>query len=108
MKGLRHLVTVLRPTTAHGSRGELAGQPQVVLEKWPCSIETLSGREVEQARTTFAEATHKVSGYMSRLKPFRETDFIQFGERKLHIGFVNDIDQRGLTVELLCGELKDG
>lgn len=104
----RHRVTVMRPTGAHAKAGGLAGADSVVLKDWPCSIETLAGREVEQAHTVFAEASHKVKGYACKSSPFKERDYLQFGERRLNIGSINDIDQKGLMLELLCEEKKRG
>jgi len=111
MKSLRHVVNVLRPTEAEGTRGQSQGQPDTICKEWPCSIETLSGREVVQARTIFAEATHKVEGYGDPGNRFKERDYLtggSIGTRKLAIGFINDIQQNGVQLSLLCGERTGG
>ena len=104
----RHLVNVMRPTDTEGTRGQSRGEPQTIYKNWPCSIATLNGREVEQARSVFAEATHKVEGYGNPAKRLAERDYLQFGERTLHIGFINDKQQNGLMLSLLCGERTGG
>lgn len=104
MKSLRHVVSVMRPTKTKGTLGETQGESEIVMNQWPCSIETLQGREAELARQTFASATLKVEGYGDPRRPFMATDYLQFGSRKLCIGFINDKQQNGLQLSLLCGE----
>lgn len=102
---LRHVATVLRPPESnYGTLGQKQGQDEVIYKDWPCSIETLSGRESEYARQNYATATLVVKGYTDPAKPIKATDYLQFGARKINIGFVNDVDQNGLQSELLCGE----
>lgn len=110
-KNMRHIVRVMRPTEAAGTRGQSQGEPQTIIAEWRCSIETLSGREVVQARTVFAEATHEVKGYGDPKKRFEERDYVtggSIGERVLHIGFINDIQQNGVSLSLLCQERTGG
>lgn len=104
---LIHRVTVMGPPGSRGTRGEVQGQPVVVLKDWPCSIETLSGTKTEQAHQLFAEATHKVKGYASKLHPFKQRDWLLFQGRKLFIGFINDLDMKGIEYELLVAELPE-
>ena len=111
MKNMRHRVNVMRPTEAQGTRGQAQGNPELILKDWPCSIETLSGREIEQARTVFAEATHRVEGYGDPAQRFKERDHLtggSIGKRTLHIGFINDKQQNGIELSLLCGERTGG
>ncbi len=111
MKSLRHVVKVMRPTKATGGRGQIQGTPETVFNEWPCSIETLNGREVVQARTVFAEATLKVEGYGDPAKRFKERDYLtggSIGSRVLNIGFINDMQQNGVKLSLLCGERTGG
>ena len=111
MTNMRHVVTVMRPTEAQGTRGQMQGQPTVIIEQWPCSIETVSGNKAVQARSVFAEATHKVGGYGNPAKRLKERDYLtggSIGERKLFIGFINDIHQNGVELELLCSERTGG
>ena len=101
----RHIVTVKRPPSGnHGTRGQKQGEDETIYANWPCSIVTLSGSEAELARQNFATASLKVSGYTDPKKLIQATDYLQFGTRTLHVGFVNNIDQLGLEAELLCGE----
>lgn len=101
---LRQRVNVMRPTKTEGTVGQTQGNPETIIRNWPCSIEALSGRELELARSTFAAATLKVEGYGDPKKPIKETDYLEFGERKLYVGFVNDQDQNGVELSLVCGE----
>ena len=104
MKNMRHVVNVMRSTKTEGSLGQTQGKPDTIIKDWPCSIETLSGRELELARSTFAAATLKVEGYGNPSKPIKETDYLEFGERILHVGFVDDKHQNGVELSLICGE----
>lgn len=104
---MRHVVKVMRPSDAVDDRGRPTGDATTLMEEWPCSITTLSGREVVQARTVYAEATSQVEGYGDPNKPIKETDYLtglSLGERILNIGFVNDKLQNGVSLTLLCGE----
>ena len=105
MKNLRHIVTVKRPPAGNlGTRGSKQGEAATIYADWPCSIVTLSGSEAEKARQMFATATVQLKGYTDPKKPIKTYDFIEFGSRTFNVGFVNDVDQLGLEVELLCGE----
>jgi hypothetical protein len=112
-KNMRHVVKVMRPAKATNTIGNTQGQPDTICNAWPCSIETLSGREAELARQTFAAATLKVEGYGNPKKPIRESDYLEFIDgvtgtkdkpRKLYVGVVNDKHQNGVELSLLCGE----
>lgn len=108
MRGFRHYVNVMKPTDAEGSRGERQGQDSIVRQGVPCSIETLSGAEGERARGTYGDVTYKVTMYADRLRPITSAMYLSggtLGKRQLHIAFVNDRDQVGFVLELLCGEL---
>jgi hypothetical protein len=100
----RHIVTVKRPKANFGSVGDQQGEDETIYANWPCSIETLSGNEAELARQNFPSASVAVNGYTDPKKLIQPTDYLQFGSRTLHVGFVNNIDQLGLEAELLCGE----
>jgi hypothetical protein len=107
MKNLRHVVSVMRPTEATDTIGNTRGAPQQIFGQWPCSIETLSGRELELARSTYADATLKVEGYGDPGKRFKVTDYLtggSIGSRVLNIGFINDRQQNGIQLSLICGE----
>lgn len=110
---MRHIVNVMRPTEAVGSRGQPQGQPELILKEWPCSIDTLSGNKAAQARTVFAEARHSVKGYGNPDKPFKERDYLTggvLGSRELFIGSIDYGRSQNQTgqIELLCGERTGG
>lgn len=99
-----HVVSVMRPTTAEGTRGEIRGNDQTLLKNVPASVVTLSGRELVQARTVFAEATYEVKLYGDPKHPIQATDYLMFQGKKLAIAFSNDANQNGIRYTLLCGE----
>jgi head-tail adaptor len=103
---MRHVVNVMRPTKAKGTLGETQGTDKTVMKNWPCAIKTLTGNEQEDARQNGATANLEVSGYGNPGNPFKETDYLQFGERKLNIAFIDDVNQNGIELRLLCGENK--
>jgi head-tail adaptor len=103
---MRHIVDVMRPTKAKGSLGETQGTPITVCKNWPCSIKTLSGKEQESARQVGADAQFEVEGYGDPGWTELEQCYLQFGERRLNIEFVDDEQQNGQKLKLLCGENK--
>lgn len=107
MKNKRHVVNVMRPSKAKDSRGHMIdGDPSVLMKDVPCSIRSLNGRELIQARTVFAEATHEVEFYGDPRKPLDPKDYLQFGKRTLAISFANDLNH--VEYKLLCGERVNG
>lgn len=59
---LRHRVDVVAPTLAQDPNGGIIITDDVVIAvRVPCAIESLTGRELEAARTIVAEATHKLT-----------------------------------------------
>lgn len=106
MKNMRHRVNVMRPTKATGSLGERQGQDETVCENWPCSITTLSGKEQETARQNGADAQYSIEGYGDPKWKDLEKCYLQFGERRFHIAFVDDEQMNGVKLRLLCGENK--
>lgn len=102
----RHRVDVMRPTKAEGDYGEKQGTPITVCRDWPCSIKTLSGTEHESARQVGADAQFEVEGYGDPKWTDLEQCYLLFGKRKLNIEFVDDENQNGLKLRLLCGENK--
>ena len=103
---LRHRVAIKRPPTGTGTRGQVKGDDQTVSPLEFCSIETISGREVEQSRAMYPEATYKVEMRIRQGVPIETGDYLLLGTRKLNIGHIDDIDQRGIKHLMLCAELK--
>lgn len=106
MKNMRHVVNVMRPTKATGTLGELQGQPEIVCEKWPCSIKPISGNESESARQNAPGATFAVEGYGDPKWKDLEQCYLtggSIGERRLNIAFVDDENLNGVKLRLLCG-----
>lgn len=101
---MRHLVNVMRPPPQYGQKGDATGQDETVIPKWPCSIETLSGRELERAQQMVATAELVVEGWGHPTKPIKEKDYLQFGARRLNVMAIIDKQQNGISLKLLCGE----
>jgi len=106
MRNMRHTVNVMRPTEAVGPLGQTQGSPTVVCKDWPCSIRSMTGSEQEQARQVNAFATLTVEGYGDPKWTKLEECYLQFGERRLNISYVDDEQQNGIKLTLFCGESK--
>jgi hypothetical protein len=101
----RHVVNVMRPGEANGE--DARSRPPATFRKdVPCSIEPLTGREVERMNQMQAVASVKVTMYGDPNKQIQATDWLidHFGKR-LNIAEIRD-ESRGQLgkVELMCGE----
>jgi head-tail adaptor len=102
---LKFQCDVMEPPNAQGSRGQEIGTSAVYLKGVPFSMEALSGRELEQARANWAEATYTVQMYGDPNKPIKPSHWLKFGDRLMSIGHVDDKQQNGVELTLTCGEL---
>jgi len=100
----RHVVTIKRPVTSVGTRGQLTGTDTTVASSVPCSIEPLQGRELEYARQMVADATQRVRFYDDSAWALTTKDYLEFGSRRLNIGYIKRDEEVQLEVELLCAE----
>ncbi len=110
MTSLRHVVRVMRPAPPGGESSQTI-PPQAIRNEVPCSIETMNARESERMQQMYAGANVKVEGHGDPAKRFKERDYLtggSIGSRVLNIGFINDIQQNGLKLSLLCGERTGG
>lgn len=101
---MRHVVNVMRPTGARGSRGQPEGKADTIIANWQCSITPLGGSESDEASGTMAQMTYQVEGYGDPSKPIMPKDFLMFGTRKLHVSTVEDVNMNGQHLILTCGE----
>lgn len=101
---LRHRATVRRPSSTLDSRGQRGGTDATIMADVPCSITPLSGRELEQARQTVAEASHRVEMYADPEHPLQPIDYLEIGRRILWVRWVQDLDEKGVAYALLCEE----
>lgn len=102
--GFRHQVDVYLPSTTLDARGRRTGEPLLILQALPCSIEQLQALELIRAQKVWAEATHRVRCYQDPANPLTERHYLLFGLVTLQIGAVVDADNTGIEVELLCKE----
>lgn len=100
---LRHRVDVETFTSSTGDRGQEQGSWGALYSNVFASIETLNGREREQAQQLIAEADTKVVlRYHSGIST---EDRITFNNRIFNIGHINNIDQRNIELVLTCTEV---
>lgn len=102
--GFRHQVDVYLPSTTLDARGRRTGDPLLILQSLPCSIEQLQALELIRAQKVWPEATHRVRCYQDPANPLTERHYLLFGLVVLQIGAVVDADNTGIEVELLCKE----
>jgi len=109
MRNMRHQVRVMRPPEPQGEGGQLNGQPQELYKQLPCSIENTGGREAERMMQMYATATLKVCFYGDPNKRVTTKDWLEVlplakPARRLNIVQVNDHQQNGVKIELVCTE----
>ena len=98
---LRHSVVIQKPPTGTGTRGERTGDWSD-LATVRAHIEQLSGDEIIQAHQQVANATHRVTiRYTSGVTVEQR---IKFGDRYLHIGAANNVDELNRLFVLTCRE----
>jgi SPP1 family predicted phage head-tail adaptor len=107
VRNARHQCDVMEPSNALGSRGQEIGGSVVCLRGVWFSLDTLSGRELEQARANWAEATYRVQIQGNPHKPITPSHWLKFGDRRLSIGQVIDEQQNGQLLTLICGEMQN-
>jgi len=103
---MRHPVEVqaLAGSTTADSRGR-SKKTYATVATIQASIVTLGGDELQQARSIEARATHRVGiWYNSRVT---ERTRLKFGNRYLHVRAVDDVDQLGRDMVLICEEVKN-
>ena len=104
MRNLRHQCDVMRPATVTHSRGEQRGKDTVLIKGWPCAITPSGGTEIDQAGSTYADATYQVEGYQDPRNRIKPKDYLLFEGRRLNISFVEDPLMNGEIAVLTCGE----
>jgi len=98
---LRHQVIIEDPPAGTGTRGERTGD-WTELATVRASIEQLSGDEIVQAHQLVANATHRVTiRYTAGVSPEQR---VKFGDRFLHVGAADNVDQLNRFIVLTCRE----
>lgn len=101
---LRHVVTVQSQAATLGDRGQKTAAWTSQTPQARAKIETLSGREGENARQLYASASLQVTmRYWPGLTPQHR---LLFGSRVLEIGHVDNLEQRDEWHVVLCSESK--
>src|SRR5687768_1638531 len=102
---MRHAVDIYRdPTGAKDAHGGQIGAENLVAKSVPCSISTLTGRQAEQARSTWAYAAFQIELFGDPAWALAPGDKLtdEFGS-VYYVGHVDDVDLRGVEFSLLCG-----
>jgi SPP1 family predicted phage head-tail adaptor len=102
---LRQRVTVERRTTATGTRGQSTENWQKVESRY-AQVETLTGRELEQARKTDSVATHRVTIRKPRSYSISSEYRFLFSGKVFGIGSTIETGNYRDDLECLCVELK--
>lgn len=106
----RHAVDIMRPPAiadnAYDARGQLSGNPKVVAKDVPCSIEKLSGRELELARQNMAQATMRIRVFGDPAWNLTTGDYLlrTSDSSRIDIGYIKDPDETDLEYTLTCAE----
>ena len=100
---LRHYARIERDVVvAVGERGSKISEPQTVYDKVPCEILTLSGKELEFAKTLAPKATVQIRmRYLPNIGP--DVRFVWNG-RTFNAEHVNNVEQRNRELIVLCVE----
>lgn len=98
---LRHPVTVKRKASTVDSLGQQTSAYATVTTG-KAKIETLLGKELEQARVLVPQATTRIT--MRYRREIDERCRIYFGDRIFEIGYINNVEQRNLKLILTCSE----
>lgn len=103
---MRHVVNVMRPTTSVDDQGQTKNAEIFILEQ-PCTIETIGGSEPEAGGQQQAITTYKVEMYGDPNKRLKHSDYLTLGPRRLNIQAIDDKQQNGRKLTLICGERHD-
>ena len=103
---MRHTVTIMLPSTTLDSRGQHTGSASTVASSVRCSIEPLSGNDLDIARKVYANASMRVRMYVDSSYTITTKHYFVFGSRNLEIGYKNDFQETGFGLELICGEAR--
>jgi SPP1 family predicted phage head-tail adaptor len=100
---LRHRITIQQKTTTRNDLGQDVAT-WTTLKTVSARVESPSGRELERARQSVAEASHVItirwfSGLDTNMR-------VLFRNRTLHIGAINEGDNRDSELILVCSEVK--
>lgn len=100
---LVHPVTVKRKPDTVDSLGQQTSDYATVATG-KAKIETLLGKELEQARILAPQATTRVT--MRYNSVIDELCRIYFGTRIFEVGYINNVEQRNKKLILMCSEPK--
>lgn len=104
---LRHLVAIEEKTVSSTSTRGHAVRAWATGTGWGsvnAKIETPSGRKLELARQYVSTCSHVITMYFRNLDANRHR--INFGGRIFSIGWVQNVEERGVAMILYCTEEK--
>jgi len=106
MRAYRNRLTIqkLVGTDTADSRGR-SQKVWTTVDKWQASIRRLTGRELEDARRIYHEATHQLDGhYVTVLSTHPQAVLLLFEGRKFRVGDIDNFEERNRTHTLLVTE----
>jgi SPP1 family predicted phage head-tail adaptor len=86
--------------TVQDSLNHIIPVPFQVTEVWG-AIETLTGRELYDARQVIPDVTHKITVRYRNVTP---KQWLTYKGRKFNVDWVNNVDERNFTITALCQE----
>lgn len=97
---------ILRIPDSLDSQGQKDQPPEICWPDIPCKIETLAGRQIEQARALYQNADYRVTmDYIEGVREWHRLQVIASGTQ-LHIGHVQNTDLENVELVLLCSEVR--
>ncbi len=98
---LRHKLTLQRSSKTRAVGGKRTTTWTDVAELY-ASIKPLSGDELQTAKATNAKASHEITTrYRAGITPKHR---FTLGSRTFNIESVINVDERGATLKMVCGE----
>ena len=99
------IANIHRLTEALGPDGQLQGLDVVLYREVPLhKFRTLGSTEPEVAGQQQAIAVHSFEIHADPGKPIRFADYLTIGTRRLNIQQIDDQEQNGQRLTLICGE----
>jgi hypothetical protein len=98
---MRFVARFVRRPTGYDSRGQQEQEDVIIYEDIPCSVTPLSGRELEAARQRVATADLRVECCGPLVITSKDVAVLN-DQRRLTIGYVEDVYQDGRLLRLVC------
>ncbi len=103
----RHYVQIMRNVqTGTGAGGSKVFTPTPIMSRW-CYVAPRSGQELYYAKQIFGDATDFLMfNYDPEFEGLLDEDFVSENGRNLNIVWWADVQDRHITIEMICKEVK--